>query len=186
MILNSSNHAVTNLFQPLVSLLIKIYFTSSGQILSSFSEVPQQPKHQMVVWRSHPHPLINTDLLALPLNLYAAALSGLSSMARQQSLTEALGAGGDNLRKQVPLLANIAAELGLSLMASVKSPTALSHSPWFKCYIEVADSFSLPQRMIAWLHSSSHQNFPSPGQSSLSWKHLPSRETHLGWCLLKK
>ena len=58
-----------------------------------------------------------THLCALPRNLWAGALSLLSSMARPQSLMQALGFF--SLRKQVPRLANTTALLGLILMASV-------------------------------------------------------------------
>ena len=74
------------------------------------------------------------------------ALSGLSSIARLQSLTQVLGAGGDSFRKQVPRLSNITAELEFNVMASVNSPTALSHSSCGDTHVKTLS----PRRRPAW------------------------------------
>ena len=102
------------------------------------------------------------------------ALSGLSSIARLQSLTQVLGAGGDSFRKQVPRLSNITAELEFNVMASVNSPTALSHSSCGDTHVKTLS----PRRRPAWPHSSSRRSSPSPGQSSPSCSSLPPREFH--------
>merc|ERR1711976_799215 len=73
------------------------------------------------------------SLLALPRYLCAAALSGLISMARVQSLMQAFGL--DNFMKHWPRLTNGMADVALISMASVKIGMAFSHSPSLKTLI---------------------------------------------------